>query len=193
VSTFDDHDGEMSRHRLITDRDAETILSGVAGDPEFDDLVEFVGALKCAAMDHEIGPSAFHVAMSAGFSHEKGDLSATAASNVPGPAPQVAGLPNRRKRMPIPAVLAGLTLAGKLTIGASLVAAAATGAAATGSLPGPVQDAVAAAVSTVSPIELPRGGDDNVDEEELFAIATGDESTGDESTGDESTGRRVDR
>ena len=176
MSDFDDHPGEMSRHRLITDDDAETILSGVAGDPDFDELVEFVGELRRTALDHEIGPSVFEMAMSAGFSNEKGDLSATAASNVTGPALQVAGLPKRRTRMPIPAFIAGLTLAGKLTIGASLVAAAGTGAAATGSLPGPAQDAVAAAVRTVSPIELPRSGDDTVnDDVELLATTTDDD------------------
>lgn len=40
---------------------------------------------------------------------EKGDLLVTAASNVPGPAPQVAGLPKWRKKKMIELALAKLT------------------------------------------------------------------------------------
>ncbi len=156
MSVFDDDAGEMSQHRLITDLDAEAILSGTSPNADFHDLVSFVGEVRRIAASTEVTASPALLTMwSSDFSNEKGDLSATAASNVTGPASQVAGLPKRRTRMPIPQFVAGLSLAGKLALGTGLAAAAGTGAAATGSLPDPVQHAVAAVVRTITPFEVP--------------------------------------
>ena len=74
--------------------------------------------------------------LTAGLSTEKGDLPATAASNVNGPATQEAGLSKWRKaKMKIQGFLAGLGVLGKVALGVGVAAAATTGAGAAGILP----------------------------------------------------------
>jgi hypothetical protein len=100
---------------------------------------------------------------------DKGDLLATAASNVHGPAPQAAGLPkNWRNESDMDfsgGLLTGL-LAKVSGIGTAAKAAMATvtavttmglAGAAAGVLPGPAQTLVATAVNAATPFQLPTG------------------------------------
>jgi hypothetical protein len=94
-----------------------------------------------------------------GFSTENGDLSATTASNVNGPAPQAAGLPKWRKHMmDIKKYVAGLSIAGKLTLGVGIAAAAGGGAGTIGALPDPVQHGFARTFDPISPFAIPDPG-----------------------------------
>ena len=102
-----------------------------------------------------------------GISTDKGDLPATAASNVTGPAPQAAGLPKWRKRMIVSELLAGLTtklaglgMAAKAGMGVTLAAASTTAAGAAGVLPAPAQHAVATVVATATPFTFPDAASD---------------------------------
>lgn len=93
---------------------------------------------------------------------EKGDLSATAASNVHGSAPlQTSELPKRRRTMitnlvgALASKLASLGVAAQVGLGTVVAAASVTGAGAAGVLPPPVQNAVAGAVAAITPFHLP--------------------------------------
>jgi hypothetical protein len=101
-----------------------------------------------------------------GVSNDKGDLLVTAASNVHGPAPQAAGLPNWRKEIPMPTTLLSALLAKIAGAGTVVKAAIATttafatmtvAGAAAGVLPGPVQGVVGGAINAVSPLNVPTG------------------------------------
>ena len=157
MSFFGVYDDEMPNDPLILD-DAtiEAFLSGHA--VRADEL----GPLACFARDLRIaldGPSPaprpdLAMLLSTGFSIDKGDLSATAASNVTGPASQAAGLPKWRKaKMFVSNILAGV--AAKAVLGVSVAAASVVGAGAAGMLPASVQHDVAAAVSAVTPFHFP--------------------------------------
>ncbi len=111
-----------------------------------------------------------------GFSIDKGDLLVTAASNVHGPAPQAAGLPNWRKETPMPLAflsaligkIAGAGTAAKAAIATTTAFATMTVAgAAAGVLPGPVQGTVGGAINAISPLNVPTG-----DPAETVAAAT---------------------
>lgn len=111
--------------------------------------------------------------LAAGFSgvspNEKGDLLVTAASNVHGPAPQAAGLPNWKEEtdMPVPgfftgllAKLAGASTAAKTALaGVTAITTMAMAGGAAGVLPGPAQTLVASAVNAATPFEFPGAGD----------------------------------
>ncbi|HVL28243.1 MAG TPA: hypothetical protein VM390_08845 [Acidimicrobiales bacterium] len=121
-----------------------------------------------------------------GFSSEKGDLPATAASNVTGPAPQAAGLPKwRKKKMLISELLAGLVtklaglgMAAKAGMGVTLAAASTTAAGAAGVLPAPAQHAVATVVATATPFTFPDAANDRaVVGATVSADATGADGT----------------
>jgi hypothetical protein len=98
-------------------------------------------------------------------SNDKGDLLVTAASNVHGPAPQAAGLPNwkEEKDMPVTGIFAGLLakLAGAGTAakgalaGVTAVTTRAMAGGAAGVLPGPAQTLVASVVNATTPFEFP--------------------------------------
>jgi hypothetical protein len=102
-------------------------------------------------------------------STDKGDLLVTAASNVHGPAPQVAGLPNWKEEtdMPVNGIFATLLakLAGASTVakgalaGVTAVTTMAMAGGAAGVLPGPAQTLVASAVNAATPFEFPGAGD----------------------------------
>lgn len=68
----------------------------------------------------------------------------TAASNVPGPVTQAAGLPKRKKNVIETALakLSALGLAAKIGVATGALALTGTAAAATGALPDPVVDAI---------------------------------------------------
>ena len=170
MSHLDDHHDEMLEDF--------TPLSGDLDDPDGPDLfteawlVPFAQDVRFASRGPAPVPSPqlsslFEGgALRSGLSNDKGDLLVTAASNVHGPAPQAAGLPNWRKESPMP--LAFLTtLFGKITgIGTAAKAAIATttafatmtvAGAAAGVLPGPVQGTVGGAINAISPLNVPTG------------------------------------
>jgi len=149
----------------LDDRALEALLSGSpSAQSGFDWLVPFVEDLEAASSRPvPVVRPALVMFLAKGISTEKGDLSATAASNVTGPAPQAAGLPKwRKKKMLISELLAGLTtklaglgMAAKAGMGLTLAAASTTAAGAAGVLPAPVQHAVATVVSSATPFSFP--------------------------------------
>lgn len=150
-----DHHDEMPRNAVLDERSIEAILAGEAGatHPE---LSAFVAEMRSASVGPVPAPSpALSALFSHGVSTEKGDLPATAASNVPGPARQAAGLPKWRKyTMAVKQFVAGLSIAGKLAMGVGVAAAATTGAGTAGVLPAPVQHEFAKAVEPFVPFEV---------------------------------------
>ena len=164
MSGFGDYDTEMFRRNDIDDAAIEAFFTGNGAGDELASLAGFAEELRAAATGPVPAPSAQLAAMLAeGFSTEQGDLSATAASNVPGPAPQAAGLPKWRKKKMIGEFLAGLSVATKAAFGITMAAASVTAAGAAGALPEPAQNAVAAAVEAVTPFSFPEEADDNAD------------------------------
>jgi hypothetical protein len=151
----DDHD-EMPRNAVLDERSIEAILAGDAGatHPE---MSAFVATMRRTAAGPVPAPSpALSDLFLHGFSTEKGDLPATAASNVTGPARQAAGLPKWRKyTMAVKQFVAGLSIAGKLALSAGVAAAATTGAGSAGVLPAPVQHEFARAVDGFVPFDVP--------------------------------------
>ena len=138
-----------------------------------DDLIPaaFAEEVRFAVSGPPPAPTpALAAVLASGFSspHDKGDLLVTAASNVHGPAPQVAGLPTwRREKVVSEGVFAGL-LAKLSGLGTAAKAAMATATAVTtmgmagaaaGVLPGPAQTLVATAVNAATPLTFP-GADD---------------------------------
>ncbi len=165
MSGTGDYDTEMFRRHHIDDAALEAFFSGNGADEELAPLAAFAEELRSVASGPLPAPSMQLAAMLAdGFSTDKGDLLATATSNVPGPAPQVAGLPKwRRKRMIIGEFIAGLSVAAKATFGISMAAASVTAAGAAGALPAPAQHAVSAAVEAATPFSFPDKANDHAD------------------------------
>ena len=160
-------DGDVNEMPVSTldDRALEALLGGgLPAQSGFDWLVPFVGELgEAASTPAPVVRPALALLLAQGFSIEKGDLSATAASNVTGPASQAAGLPKwRKKKMIISELLAGITtklaglgMAAKAGLGLTLAAASTTAAGAVGVLPAPAQHAVATVVSSATPFSFP--------------------------------------
>lgn len=138
--------------------------------PLDDVLAPFAEEVRFALSGAPPAPSpALAAVLEAGFSHptDKGDLLATAGSNVHGPARQAAGLPKwkKEKKMPVTgplasvlAKLSGLGTAAKAAMAAATAATTmglAGGAA--GVLPAPAQTLVATAVNAVTPFTFPTG------------------------------------
>jgi len=178
-------DGDLSEMPVppLDDRALEALLSGAPpAQSGFDWLVPFVEDLGEAAS----GPApamkpALAMLLAQGFSTEKGDLPATAASNVTGPASQAAGLPKWRKKMLISELLAGLAtqfaglgMAAKAAMGLTLAAAGTTAAGAVGVLPTPAQNAVATVVEAATPFSFP----DAANEKAGFGATVSTDATG---------------
>jgi hypothetical protein len=158
MSPFGDDDVEMPRSRPLDDVTVDALLAGETRGDEIAALSSFIVDVRTAVETVPTPSPALQAALAAGFSTEQGDLPVTAASNVHGPAQQVAGLPKwRTAKMKIQGALAGLGLAGKLALGSSVAFAAMTGAAAAGVLPGPMQEAISDAVDIVTPFSIPDG------------------------------------
>jgi hypothetical protein len=159
VSRRGDDVFEMPRRRPIDDQAVESLLVGDPTTNDLDGLSAFVDDVRAVAAGPMPVPSlALDHVLTRGFSTDKGDLPATAASNADGSAMQTAGPPKwRRALMKTSQFVAGLSMAAKVALGAGVAVAATAGAAAAGVLPGPVQGAVADAVGTVTPFELPGG------------------------------------
>ncbi len=153
-----DYDTEMPQRPQLDDAAIEAFFTGQLADEELAPLAGLVEDLHSMTTGPAPAPSLLLAAMLAdGFSTEKGDLLATAASNVTGPASQAAGLPTwRKKKMIIGEFLAGLSVAAKAAFGISAAAAAVTvGGGAAGVLPAPAQHAVATGVEAVTPFSFP--------------------------------------
>ena len=158
----------------LDDRALDALLSGAPAESGFDWLLPFVEDLGAASR----GPApamtpALALLLTEGFSTEKGDLPATAASNVTGPAPQAAGLPKWRKKMLISELLAGLVakfaglgMAAKAGLGLTLAAASTTAAGAVGVLPDPAQHGVATVVKVATPFTFPDSEEEAKDAKE---------------------------
>ncbi len=165
MSDTGDYDTEMFRRNHIGDAAVEALLSGNGADEEFAPLAAFAEELRSMASGPVPVPSAHLAALLAeGFSNEQGDLLVTAASNVPGPAQQAAGLPRwRTKKMVLASFISGLSVAAKAGFGIGIAAASVTAAGAAGALPAPAQHAVAAAVEAATPFSFPDKANDNAD------------------------------
>ena len=136
MSFFDGNAPEMPEHRPVDDDAIEAALAGNTHGSDLDSLSSFVSAVRSAAEAVPTPSTAMAAVLTAGLSTEKGDLPATAASNVNGPATQEAGLSKWRKaKMKIQGFLAGLGVLGKVALGVGVAAAATTGAGAAGMLP----------------------------------------------------------
>jgi hypothetical protein len=159
LSTAGDYDDEMIRRSHLDDISIEQLLAG-ASVPSNELLVSFVEDVHAATSVQASWPgSELATLFAEGLSIEKGDLLATAASNVTGPAPQAAGLPKWRKRNMIEIALtklAALGLAAKIGAATGAVALSGTAAAVTGALPDAVQERVAAVAEQVG-IDIPGG------------------------------------
>ena len=155
MSESDDYPIEMPRTAMLDELTIAAILDGEAG-AEHHALSTFVAEMRSVSTGPAPQPSpSLSSLFLHGLSTENGDLSATAASNVTGPAPQAAGLPKWRKySMAVKQFLAGLSIAGKLALGAGMAAAATTGAGTAGVLPDSVQHQFARAFDTVTPFEV---------------------------------------
>ncbi|MGH3442555.1 MAG: hypothetical protein ACRDUY_11055 [Nitriliruptorales bacterium] len=164
-----DHRGEMTRRNRLDDRATDALFSGrvPSGREDLADVADLVEALRAAASVSPRPNADLAAVLTEGLSTEKGDLPATAGSNVNRPAPQAAGLPKWRKarRMIEIAVakLGALGLAAKVGVASAAVVAGTVGGGAAGVLPGPVQDAVAATVEAVTPLDLPDSADAEAD------------------------------
>ncbi len=165
MSHFDDDHYEMQNPLPLDDASTEAILSGrTSGRPaELSSVIGFVEDLRGFAQAPVPPPSAALArVLAAGLTTEKGDLPATAPSNVTGPAPQAAGLPKWRRKMSIfigglAAKLASLSVAAKAA-GAMTLAAGSLGGAAAAGVP-VAQDAVA----VVTPFSFPEKANEKAD------------------------------
>jgi hypothetical protein len=136
MSLFDGNASEMPEHRPVDDGAIEAALAGHPRGADLDALSSFVSAVRSVVEAVPTPSPAMAAVLTAGLSTVKGDLPATAASNVNGPASQEAGLPKWRKAyMKIQGFIAGLGVAGKVALGVGVAAAATTGAGAAGVLP----------------------------------------------------------
>ena len=165
MSGCGDYGSEMPGHHPLDDAAIEAFFTGQSADEGLAPLAGFVEDLAVMTSGPAPVPSMRLAAMLAeGFSTENGDLLVTAASNVPGPAPQAAGLPKwRKKKMVVAELLAGLSVAAKAAFGVSAAAAAVTAGGAAGVLPGPAQHAVATGVEAVTPFSFPDKANDKAD------------------------------
>ena len=157
------HPHEMRGHPNIDDDAAEALLDGrIPRDRP--DLGTVAAVLSDVRAGFAQGPAPIPgvrlaEVLAVGLANDKGDPAATPASNVDGPAnPQVAGLPNWRRRGMIGTVLG--TTAGKVAIACAAAVTAVGGVAYADGLPKPAQDVVSHAAGTVG-IDLPSHGDDS--------------------------------
>jgi len=138
VSHDSDYPDEMPRRRPLDDQTAEAVVAGHARDEDLAGLSAFVDDARAASAGPPPHPQgAFAALLTDGFSTEKGDRPATAASNAHGSAPQTAGLPKwRTAKMKVSGFMAGLPVAAKIALSVTVAAAAVGGAgAAAGVLP----------------------------------------------------------
>lgn len=151
----DDAD-EMFQGHHLDDAIIDRILSGRRVDGEHD-LTSFMEDVQIALTAPPVPSAALMGVFADGLSHVKGDLPATAASNVTGPEIQAAGLPQRKRKHMLEIALAKLgtmALVAKMGVAAGAVTLGATAAAAVGTLPAPAQDLASDAAARAG-IEIP--------------------------------------
>ena len=144
--TFSGDDGREMPHGPIDDGAFDALLAGTARDGDHAFYASFVDDVRSVAGAVPTPSPALAAALASGISP-----TATVGTT---PVPRW-----RKWKMKIQGFVAGLGIAGKLALGAGVAAAATTGAGAAGVLPGPVQQAFAKAVHTVTPFEAPGGHD----------------------------------
>jgi hypothetical protein len=137
----DDAD-EMPRHPALDDAAIEALIADPTGDPL---LGGFLEDLRMAARGPDPVPSTELAAMLAGGLLPDDHVPATSTWSAP----------VRTRRLRVPRIVAGLSLAAKVLLGAGVAAAATTGAGAAGVLPRPVQGAVAGVVGATTPFTFP--------------------------------------
>ena len=163
MSHSGDNGSEMPRpdsfdDNSIEDNAIDALLAGYPAGGESAALASFVEGVRAAA--GAVPPPSPALA------------AAIAAGGISTQPPSVAQW--RKFPMKLKGFLAGLGIAGKLALGVGVAAAATTGAGAAGVLPGPVQHAVAQAVSEISPFSMPDGDHHGSHDGNL---ATGDTTT----------------
>ena len=168
----------MHADHPLDEATTEALLAGrTTPDGELEALVGFLQEMR--AVGHAPAPppsAALASVLASGLTTDKGDLAATPASNVTGPAPQVAGLPKWRRRTMVETLLSGIVaklaalgVAAKAGLGLSMAAASVGGAAVAGV---PVaQDAVEA----VTPVEFGGGSvDENLGDDQVGTDVDGE-------------------
>ena len=144
----------MRDPRSLSDRDLDRLLAGKApdgGDPVDRELAAFVRDVRTAFLAQPAAQTERrHLAAALEVSRlnvDKGDPGVRSASKAHGPDHQASGPPRWRRRTVLSSLFASLFA--KIA-GVAIAAAAATGGlAAAGALPGPAQQAVSHAASTV--------------------------------------------
>ncbi len=162
MSPAGDNGSEMPRPDSFDENAIDALLAGSPAG-ERTALASFVEEVRVAAGAVPIPSPALAAAIAAG---------GVSTANPEAQQPPVAQW--RKFPMKLKAFLAGLGIAGKLALGVGVAAAATTGAGAAGVLPGPVQHAVAKAVSEVSPFSMPDGDHHGPHD---GGLATGDTTT----------------
>ncbi len=140
---------EMKRHGFDDSTIDQLLAGSTAPGQELIGLVAFVEEVRRTYLSHppQVGPALASLLVEGLVPSDKGDLPVRTASNATGPASQAAGLPKRRARKMIGAVLT--TLAGKIALAGAATAATVGSLGAAGALPGPMQSFVAEKVSAV--------------------------------------------
>ncbi len=149
MASEDVYPNEMKRHGLDDSTIDQLLAGSTPPGQESIGLVAFVEEVRRTYLSHppQVGPALASLLVEGLVPTDKGDLSVRTASNATGPAPQAAGLPKRRVRKMIGAVLT--TLAGKIALAGAATAATVGSLGAAGALPGPMQSFVAEKVSAV--------------------------------------------
>jgi hypothetical protein len=152
----------MRDPRSLSDRDLDRLLAGKApdgGDPVDGELAAFAEEVRTAFLAQPAAQTERrHLAAALEVSRldaDKGHPGVRTAGNAHGPDPQASGPPRWRRRTVLSSLFASLFA--KIAAVAIAAAAATGGLAAAGALPGPAQQAVSQAASTVG-IHVPSPG-----------------------------------
>ncbi|TQN37707.1 hypothetical protein FHU33_4371 [Blastococcus colisei] len=167
----------------------EAYLAGRPVPEEGADLASFAGAVRATATRSGRPNSALAELLATGLLTDQPSPSARTARSAGSPPPRGPRIRNRRRfAMILPALIAKLLSAGAVAqaaTGAGVALVVVTGAGAAGVLPDPLQNTVAAAVETVTPLELPEGGEGEPVEEPTIEEPVAEEPVADEPATDE--------
>lgn len=157
MSPSGDYHSEMIRRDQIEDAAIEAFFAGNGAGGEMASLAAFAEEVRAVAQGPVPAPSAQLATMLAhGFSTEQ----SPAAGAVPAPVQRAT---RRSRRVAVAELFGNLGMAAKAALGIGIVAAGITGAGAAGALPGPAQDALAAAVEAATPFSFPDSASDSAD------------------------------
>jgi hypothetical protein len=138
VSSYDGDMDEMPLRGQIGDELIDALITGDTGEEraDHDELTSFIADVRREGARLPLPSPALAAVLRGDISTDKGELPATAASNVSGPAPQASELPKwRALTMKIKTYVAGLGIAAKIVLGVGIATAATTGAGMAGALP----------------------------------------------------------